>query len=74
MRVTFLGVALHTASTQTVTILDSTWREEGGRKGREAAGFGAHIALAAQPQFRAVLAMSTDEEDWDEASTTWIGN
>ena len=74
LRAACLAAALHTVSTHAVTILDSTWREEGGRKGREKAGFGAHIALAAQPQFRAVLAMSTDEEDWDEASATWIGN
>ncbi|NLY28074.1 MAG: peptidase S1 [Alcaligenaceae bacterium] len=57
-----------------VVILDSTWREEGGRKGREWQGFDAHIALAAEPQFRGVLALATDAESWGEASATWIGN
>ena len=57
-----------------VVILDSTWREEGGRKGREWKGFGAAIALAAEPQFAAVLALSSEGESWGEASGTWIGN
>ena len=57
-----------------VVVLDSTWREEGGAKGREAEGFGAHLRLAAEPQFRAVLALATDGESWGEASATWIGN
>lgn len=71
-----LGTALSllTLSAGAVTILDSTWREEGGAKGRESAGFGAHLRLAAQPQFRAVLALTTDGESWGEASGTWIGN
>lgn len=57
-----------------VVILDSTWREEGGRKGREWKGFAAAIALANEPQFAAVLALSSDGESWGEASGTWIGN
>lgn len=57
-----------------VTILDSTWRDEGGRKGKEWAGFGAAIALAHEPQFAPVLAMSSDGETWGEASATWLGN
>lgn len=57
-----------------VVVLDSTWREEGGAKGRESEGFGAHLKLAAEPQFRAVLAFASDGETWGEASGTWIGN
>ncbi|MDP2330599.1 MAG: trypsin-like serine protease [Reyranella sp.] len=58
-----------------VVILDSTWRAEGGRPGRESAGFGAHVALAHQPQFASVMALSEDDgESWDDASGTWIGN
>lgn len=58
-----------------VIVLDSTWRAEGGRPGRESAGFRAHIALAHQPQFAGVIAMSDDEgEIWGNASGTWIGN
>ncbi|HLO78211.1 MAG TPA: peptidase S1 [Magnetospirillum sp.] len=57
-----------------VTALDGTWRAEGGGKGHEADGFGAHLRLAAEPQFRAVLALSTDGKTWGEASATWIGN
>ena len=57
-----------------VTILDSTWRAEGGRRGDVERGFRAHMALAAQPPFRGVLALSTDGESWGEASGTWIGN
>ena len=57
-----------------VVILDSTWSEQGGEPGNEAAGFGAALRLAAQPQFRAVLALSTDGESWGEASGTWLGN
>ncbi len=57
-----------------VVILDSTWREEGGAPGREAEGFGAALRLAAQPQFRGVLALSSDGESWGEASGTWLGN
>lgn len=58
-----------------VVILDGTWRAEGGRPGRESAGFGAHEALARQPQFASVMALSEDNgETWDDASGTWIGN
>lgn len=58
-----------------VVILDGTWRAEGGRPGREGEGFGAHEALARQPQFASVMALSEDDgESWDDASGTWIGN
>lgn len=57
-----------------VTILDSTWRQEGGARGREWAGFRAHLQLAAEPQFRPVLALGSDGVTWGEASGTWIGN
>jgi hypothetical protein len=57
-----------------VVILDSTWRAEGGRPGRESAGFRAHIALANQPQFAGLVSFSYDGETWGSASGTWIGN
>lgn len=57
-----------------VVIQDSLWRDEGGGKGREWAGFGANLRLAAEPQFRAVLALSEDGRTWGDASGTWIGN
>jgi len=57
-----------------VVILDSTWRKEGGTKKRPWAGFEAHIRLAVDPRFLPVLALSSDEETWGEASATWIGN
>ncbi len=57
-----------------VVILDSTWRAQGGAKGREAAGFGAHVALASEPQFDPVVALGSNERTWGEASGTWIGN
>lgn len=57
-----------------VIILDSTWAEEGGEPGNEAAGFGAALRLADEPQFRGVLALSSDGESWGEASGTWLGN
>lgn len=57
-----------------VVVLDGTWSSEGGAVGREADGFGAHLRLAAEPQFRSVLALSSDGETWGEASGTWIGN
>ncbi|MGE5506838.1 MAG: trypsin-like serine protease [Actinomycetota bacterium] len=62
------------ATASAVTILDSTWRQEGGAKGKEWAGFGAAMALAGEPQFASVLALSSDGETWGEASATWIGN
>lgn len=58
-----------------VVILDSVWREEGGARGRETAGFGAHIRLAQEPQFRPVLSLSLDGgTSWGDGSGTWIGN
>jgi hypothetical protein len=50
-----------------VIILDSTWRAEG--------GFRAHMALADEPQFASVIALSNDDgQVWGSASGTWIGN
>jgi hypothetical protein len=63
-----------TLSVRAVTVLDTTWRTEGGAKGCEWAGFGAYLRLGAVPQFRPVLALSTNGETWGEASGTWIGN
>lgn len=78
-----VGVALAVFSTGTliprplpaVVILDSTWREEGGGRGREADGFSAHIRFANQPQFRSLVALAyEDDGEWGSGSGTWIGN
>lgn len=55
-----------------VVVLDSTWKENGGRKGAESEGFDAHEALAAQPQFAASFGLWGGEEYG--GSGTWIGN
>lgn len=58
-----------------VIILDSTWSAEGGRPGRERDGYRAHVALANQPQFDSLVALSGDGgAEWNDASGTWIGN
>lgn len=69
-----VALALVTSPASAVVILDSTWKAEGGAVGRESAGFRAHLKLAAEPQFRAVLALATPDGEWGEASGTWIGN
>ena len=54
-------------SADAVIVLDSTWRAEG--------GFRAHLALADQPQFASVIALSSDDgQVWGSGSGTWIGN
>jgi hypothetical protein len=55
-----------------VIILDSTWSENGGAVGDEAAGFDAHVALAEQPQFAAIFGLH-DGNSYG-GSGTWIGN
>ena len=69
-----LAVASALFPAQAVVILDSTWAEEGGTPEAPGAGFGAHIALAHEPQFGAAVAFSTDGEAWGACSGTWIGN
>ncbi len=60
---------------RSVVVLDGTWRAEGGRPGHESAGFGAHVALANQAPFAAVIALSRDGgRVWGTASGTWIAN
>ena len=50
-----------------VIILDSTWKAEH--------GFRAHRALADQPQFASVIALSSDDgQVWGSGSGTWVGN
>lgn len=68
------GMLALAAPAQAVVILDSTWRAEGGSRERPWAGFGAHLRLADEPPFRAVLALASDGEAWGEASGTWLGN
>ena len=61
------ALAAASRSANAVIILDSTWRAEG--------GFRAHLALADQPQFAPVIALSSDDgQVWGSGSGTWIGN
>lgn len=69
-----VGLTFAVLPAEAVVILDSTWTKEGGQPGHEADGFGAALRLAAEPQFSAVLALSSDGESWGEASGTWLGN
>ena len=58
-----------------VIVLDSTWRSEGGGPGHESEGFGAHVALANQPQFARIIPMSrAGDDEWSIGSGTWLGN
>lgn len=67
-----LLLALIALPAQAVIILDSTWADNGGRKGAENEGFGAHEALAMEPPFAALFGL-WDGEDY-RGSATWIGN
>lgn len=69
-----LLAALTAAPAQAVVILEDTWRAEGGSDEDWAKGFEAHDALAAQPQFRAMVALTQDDREWGVASGVWIGN
>lgn len=62
------------APAHAVVILEDTWRAEGGSDEDWSAGFSAHDALAAQPQFRAMVALTQDEREWGVASGVWLGN
>mgnify|MGYP003335110752 CR=1 FL=1 len=68
------ALALLAPPAQAVVILDSTWQQEKGPQGPDGAGFAAHLRLAAEPPFQAVLALASDGRTWGEASATWIGN
>ncbi|HVY84388.1 MAG TPA: trypsin-like serine protease [Caulobacterales bacterium] len=58
-----------------VVILEDTWRAHGGSPGHWDQGFEANVALAAQPQFRAMVSLSQDEgKEYGVASGVWIGN
>jgi hypothetical protein len=62
------------APASAVVILDSIWSEEGGTPQSPALGFGAHVALANEPQFSAAIAFTSDGDTWQDCSGTWIGN
>jgi hypothetical protein len=53
-----------------VTILDSTWAEEGGSAQNPSGGFGAHIALANQKQFDATISFTSDGDTFGECTGT----
>jgi hypothetical protein len=64
-----------TPPARAVIILDTTWAEHGGSDDEPSAGFDAAIALAREPQFDALVALSSsDDEIWGDCSGTWIGN
>lgn len=68
-----LAIALPAPATA-VIILDTTWADEGGEEDDPAAGFGAAIDHARQPQFAALVALASDGGHWGDCSGTWIGN
>jgi hypothetical protein len=58
-----------------VVAVEQTWRANGGSEQHWDQGFSAHEALAAQPQFRAMVALSQDGgKEYGVASGVWIGN
>ncbi|MES1158507.1 MAG: trypsin-like serine protease [Terricaulis silvestris] len=58
-----------------VVVLEDTWRANGGAPGHWEDGFQQHSALAAQPQFRAMVSLSQDGgKEYGVASGVWIGN
>lgn len=64
-----------TAPARAVVILESTFAEEGGTERNTVVGFRAHIALARQAQFRAVMGVARDGGDhWGSGTAVWIGN
>lgn len=74
MRVFIWALALVSApfTALAVVVLDSTWAEQGGRVGAWDAGFDAHIALAAAPQFASIIGFWDGEQFG--GSGVWIGN
>ena len=70
-----IGFALAAGTARAVIVIDETWRAEGGAPGQEPDGFAAHVALAHQPQFKGLVAFSSDDgEEWNDCSGTWLGN
>lgn len=64
-----------TTPASAVVIVEETWRANGGSETAWESGFSAHEALAAQPQFRAMVALSQDGgKEYGVASGVWIGN
>ncbi len=57
-----------------VVITEAAWRAAGGSDRDWAKGFEAHDALAAEPQFKAMVAFRQDDSEWGVASGVWIGN
>lgn len=70
----FLAAAMGIGTAHAVIILDTTWAEEGGTLEDPAAGFGANIALANEPQFDAAISFTSDGDTFGECTGTWIGN
>ncbi len=67
-------IALAAPAAGAVVILEHTWRANGGGEENWAGGFGAHDALAREPQFRAMVALTQDRREWGVASGVWLGN
>lgn len=63
------------APAHAIIIVEETWRAQGGEDGDWDAGFAAHEALAAQPQFGALVAVSDNAgKSYGFASGVWLGN
>ncbi|MGE3141984.1 MAG: trypsin-like peptidase domain-containing protein [Hyphomonadaceae bacterium] len=57
-----------------VAIGEAAWRAHGGDDPHWDRGFGPSEALAAAPQFRAMVSLTEDGRGWGVASGVWIGN
>lgn len=63
------------APARAIVVVEETWRAQGGAELHWEQGFARHEALAAEPQFRAMVSLSQDGgESFGVASGVWIGN
>ena len=59
---------------QAVVITEAAWRAHGGTDQAWDQGFSAHEARAAEPQFRAMVALTINDREYGVASGVWLGN
>lgn len=70
-----LAAIASAAPVAAAVILDDTWRANGGSEKDWSAGFGPAMALAAKPQFAAVIGMGgEDQSEGYRCTGTWLGN
>jgi hypothetical protein len=69
-----IALLMAAAPAHAIVVSEESWRAEGGDEQAWTAGFAAHEALAASPQFSAMVSIAQDERDWGVASGIWLGN